>query len=122
VLGRPALHDVGDVDLPPLELDRRDHLVEQLAGAADEGPPARVLVRARPLPDEEDRRVERALARYRPVALLAELAGGAARDLLRHAVELRLALLSSGGHGGRRREERAGAGRDRWRRRRRCAG
>ena len=36
VAGRPPGHDVGDVDLRPVEADRGEHAVEQLAGAADE--------------------------------------------------------------------------------------
>ncbi len=52
ILRRPALDDVGDVDLLALETDRADHLVELLPGAADERLALRVLVGARPLADE----------------------------------------------------------------------
>ena len=49
VLRRPALDDVGDVDVVALEVDRLDDLRQQLAGAADERDrPARP--RRRPAP------------------------------------------------------------------------
>jgi hypothetical protein len=48
--GRPALHDVGDVDLFPREAHRLDDLREQLPRASDEGLALHVFVRAGPSP------------------------------------------------------------------------
>ncbi len=49
---RPALHDVGDVDLLALEAHGGDHVVEQLSGAPDERQALLVFVSARPFADE----------------------------------------------------------------------
>src|SRR5207249_5115985 len=54
VLGRAALEHVADVDLLTLQIDGGDHLVEELAGATDEGEPFQVLVPARGLADEDE--------------------------------------------------------------------
>lgn len=54
VLGRPALDDVGDVDIPfPVEVDGLEHFIEQLAAAADEGLSLEVFVLAGALADEQ---------------------------------------------------------------------
>ena len=52
VAGRPALEDVGDVDVLPRVAHRLDDLGEQLAGAADERLALDVFVGARRLADE----------------------------------------------------------------------
>ncbi len=49
---RAALHDIGDVHLLALEAHGSDHVVEQLAGASDEGQTLRVFVGARALADK----------------------------------------------------------------------
>ena len=52
VSGRTPGHDVGDVDLGPVEADGGEHPVEQLAGAAHERLADPILVGARCLADE----------------------------------------------------------------------
>ena len=54
VVRRAALDDVADVDLVARVAHRGDHLVEQLAGLADERLALRVLVGARALADEAE--------------------------------------------------------------------
>jgi electron-transferring-flavoprotein dehydrogenase len=53
---RPPVDDVGDQHTLTVEADRRQHAVEELAGAADEGAADPVLVGARGLADDHDRR------------------------------------------------------------------
>ena len=57
VAGRPPGHDVGDVDRRAVEPDRRQHAVEQFAGAADEGQALDVFVAARRFADEHHARL-----------------------------------------------------------------
>ena len=64
VAGRPPRHDVGDVDLGAVEPDRRQHAVEQLAGAADERQALDVLVAARRLADEHHARLRIAVGEH----------------------------------------------------------
>ena len=56
VAGRPPRHDVGDVDHGAVEADRRQHAVEQFAGAADEGQALDVFVAAGRFADEHHAR------------------------------------------------------------------
>jgi hypothetical protein len=55
VAGRAALDGVGDEDLLALEIDGGEHLVQQLAGAPDEGLALSVLVQIRTLADQHQR-------------------------------------------------------------------
>src|SRR5436190_1338734 len=54
---RAAFDHVGDVDLIALEIDRQDHLRQELTGLADKRDPLLVFVRARRLTDEHQVRV-----------------------------------------------------------------
>ena len=54
VAGRAPIDGVGDVDMLLGEPDRRQHAVEQLPGAPDEGLAAEVFVAARRLADQHD--------------------------------------------------------------------
>ena len=56
VAGRAPVDDVGDLHAAAVEADRRQHAVEQLPGAADKGLADAVLVGARRLADDHDRR------------------------------------------------------------------
>jgi hypothetical protein len=60
----------------------RDLLVEQLAGASDEGPALEILVFAGAFADEDDRGIGVAFAKYRVGAGLTQPAAGAAADLI----------------------------------------
>src|SRR5215210_5798926 len=55
--GRAALHDVRQVDLLPGQVHGRQYVVEELARPPDERQSGRVLVLARSLADEHQRRV-----------------------------------------------------------------
>src|ERR1700722_3017531 len=57
VLWRAALHDVGDVDLFALQAHGVNHVVEQLAAAADEGQTLCVFIGAWAFADEHEARV-----------------------------------------------------------------
>src|SRR5262245_21883370 len=52
IAGRAPRNDVGDVGGGAVEVDRRHHQVEQLAGASDERQSLEVLLTARRLADE----------------------------------------------------------------------
>src|SRR5690606_1872462 len=52
---RPALDDIGDINLLPGDLRRLQHLVQQLPRAADEGAAHPILVGPRPLSHEHQR-------------------------------------------------------------------
>src|SRR5450759_1401409 len=82
VARRPALDDVGDVDLVAVDPNRLQQLVEELAGLAHEGQPLLVLVLSRGLAHDHDPSlcVARARHRLRPRAM--EGAKGAFLDLL----------------------------------------
>ena len=56
VAGRAPRNDVGDIGAGAVEADRRDHQVEQLAGASDEGQAVEVLLASRRLADEHHAR------------------------------------------------------------------
>ncbi len=78
VLRRPALDDVGDVDVRALELNGLDDLREQLPGASDERLAEAVLVGARRLAHEHQFRLRIADAEDDlAAALLAQLAARA---------------------------------------------
>src|SRR5262245_20465450 len=47
-------HDVDDVDMCPIQADRRQHLVEKLSGASDKGQAGFVFVVARRFADKQD--------------------------------------------------------------------
>ncbi len=99
VVGRPALHDVGDehVLAPPAE--RAKEPDEHAPGAAHERTPLAILVEARALADEHDLGVRIALARHRLRPALVEPALRAHPDLARDGLERRLALVAH--HAGR---------------------
>ena len=61
VSGRAPGQDVGDVDIPPIEADRRQHTVQKPPSRADEGHALAILLRARRLADEHQRRLRRAV-------------------------------------------------------------
>src|SRR5262245_53006351 len=73
-----VLHRVGDVDLAPLDARCFQRLVEHLAGWADEGEACQILLVARLLADEYQRRVSRTLAEHGLGRVLIEIATGAA--------------------------------------------
>ena len=90
---RPAAHDVVDVDGLPRPAHRLDHLVEQLAGGPDERLAALVLLLARRLADEHQRRVLGADAEHDRLARRVQLA---ARALAELGANLRERLRPSG--------------------------
>jgi hypothetical protein len=93
----PALDNVREVDLLACEIHRCKDVVEELACPPDERQPGRVLVLARALADEHQRRVrvpareDRIRARHREVALGAD--GDLARELLQPFLAVLLAAL-----------------------------
>src|SRR5437660_774448 len=89
---RPALDRVADVDVLARQVDRGQHLVEQLAGAADERAPELVLGLARPFADDHQRRAGVALAVDAVAAGRADPALPALRDDRREPVQLALPL------------------------------
>ena len=60
VSGRAPVDDVGDVHVGFAQADGRQHLVEQLAGTADERLALQVLVASRRLADQHEARLRRA--------------------------------------------------------------
>ena len=66
VARRAPGHDIGDIDSCAVEADRRQHLVEQLPGAADERLADPILLGARPLADDHDFRIGRAIGENQP--------------------------------------------------------
>ena len=78
VLRRAALDDVGDVDIGALETHGDDHVVEELAGATDEGQALRVFVSSRTFADEHEAGVGVSVSENDGVAALkGERAAGA---------------------------------------------
>src|SRR5690606_13702114 len=86
VAGWPALDDIGNehrarrIGFAPRAADRLEHLVEQLAGAADERLAARIFVGTRPFADDHQRRMLVADAEYGVGARPAQFAGRAILD------------------------------------------
>ncbi len=80
-LRRAALHHVADVNVFAANAHGRDHVVEQLSGAAHKGLALRVFVRARTLAHEHDARVRIAHAEDDVGASLAQLAAGAVANV-----------------------------------------
>jgi len=74
--------DVGDEDLPPVEPDAGEELVQKLAGGADEGLALKILVIAGGLAEEEDARVTASVAGDRLARAPMERARGAGADLV----------------------------------------
>ena len=92
VARRPALERVGDVDLlrrlglgARVRPMRAQHVVEQLAGLADEGLALPVFLLARRLADDHPVRLRVADAEHRLAAALAQLAGACSRPRPRAA-------------------------------------
>ena len=77
ILRRSAFDDVRDVDLIAAQAHGVDHVVEQLAGAADERQALRVLIGARTFADEHQPRVRVAVAEDNGVAALVKRAARA---------------------------------------------
>jgi hypothetical protein len=82
IAGGAAFDDVGDVNLLALEAHGGDHLVEELASAADEWAAGLVLGLAGAFADEENRGIDIALAENGLGAGLGEAALGADSHLL----------------------------------------
>src|SRR3712207_6550912 len=78
---RPALDDVGEVDVLTGEIYRRQNVVEQLARPPDEGQPRGVLVLPGPLANKHERRVGVARAEDGVGAAEGQVAPGAHRHL-----------------------------------------
>src|SRR5215204_6234833 len=87
VIGRAAAVDVADEHVVALEADGLDDLVEELAGAADEGSSARVLVRARSLADEHQTRGRLPLCVDDGLAPLMQRAADALADVGAYVLE-----------------------------------
>jgi hypothetical protein len=82
VTGRAALHDVGDVDLPPVQAGLLDQQpVEELARTPDERPPLQVLVVAGGLAHHQKAGMGIALSEDDGGAAAGEGAAGAAARL-----------------------------------------
>ena len=81
IAGRTALDHVGDVDLFALQAHGRDHVVEQLPGAAHERQSLRVFVGAGAFADEHQARVGRAVGKHDLVAALVQGAARAVADV-----------------------------------------
>src|SRR5262249_11187091 len=77
VAGGSALHCICNEALVARELDRFEHLRQQLAGTSDEGLALRVFVGARALADDDELGACAARAEDDRVALLAQLAAAA---------------------------------------------
>ena len=99
VAGGAAFDDVGDVDLFALETHGGDHVVEQLAGFADEGNALRVFVGAGAFTDEHKARVWGAVGEDELVAAGVEGAAGAVADIFADELEGGGAV-GGGGDGG----------------------
>src|SRR5205823_10362367 len=70
VAGGPALQDVRDEDVLPLQPDSLEQLGEEATGAADERQPGAVLLRARSLADEHQVRSEEHTSELQSLAYL----------------------------------------------------
>ena len=57
ILGRPALERRGEIDVPPLETDSGQQVLEQLAGLSQERQTALILLEAGGLTDEHQLRI-----------------------------------------------------------------
>jgi hypothetical protein len=56
ILGRPAFHNIADVNVFALQTHRLDHLVQQFPSASNERQTLRVFIRARPFSDKHELR------------------------------------------------------------------
>ena len=112
--GRTALDDVGDIDLFALEAHGLDHVVEQLAAAADEGHARCVFIRARAFADEHEAGVGVAVAEDELVAAFGEGAAGAVADFFADQVESGEVLFRRNGRSLRRCGGEGLAGGDGW--------
>ena len=99
VLRRPALDDVADIHLLPLQTDGREHLIQQLPGRADERTAGQILLLPRPLADKHQRRMQVALAEHHVRPRLTKPAFFAGKNRFRerwprcvHAVRLPFSL------------------------------
>jgi hypothetical protein len=82
ILRRPAFHNIGDVNLVAAQAHGDDHVVEQLAGAADEGQTLRILIGARAFANKHEACVGIAVAEDDGVAGLGERAASTVADVL----------------------------------------
>src|SRR5206468_644009 len=82
ISGRATFNDVQDKDLLALQSHPRDHLVQQITGAADERAALEVFVFAGAFADEHNLGVGIAFAEDRVRSLLAQPAARAALDLV----------------------------------------
>ena len=64
VLGRAALHHIGNIDLGAVQMDNLQHIVQQLTGPAHKGDALLILVLAGAFPDEHDLRSLRAVPKH----------------------------------------------------------
>ena len=72
VMGRTAFDDVGDIDvLSAVEVNGKQHLVEELSGSADKGLTLQILLFARSFADEHDARLRLSDAEYDVASVLA---------------------------------------------------
>src|SRR3712207_4503218 len=91
----PALDDVREVDVLTSKTNCRKDVVEQLAGPPDERQPGGVLVLARPLADEHQRRIGIAGPEDRVRPAESQVAPGADRDLTGQLFESFLPALAA---------------------------
>ena len=82
-------NDIRDKDLPPVEANAGQELVQKLAGGADEGLALQILVIARGLAKEEDAGVGAPVAGDRLARAPMERARGAGANLSRDQLEVR---------------------------------
>ena len=87
IAGGTALDDVGDVDLVAPEAHGDDHVIEKLAGLADEGNALRVFVSAGAFAYEQEAGVGRAVGKDDFVAAFVEGATGAVADVIADELE-----------------------------------
>jgi hypothetical protein len=95
---RPALEHGREVDVVELEADPGEETLQQVPRTSRERRPLPILVEARRLADERERRVRVALAEDHLRAPGVELTTGAAARLRGHLVQLRWARRAHRGH------------------------
>ena len=84
---RTALDHIGDIDLLALETHGRNHVVEQLPGAAHKGQSLRVLVGSGPFAHKHQPRRWRAVGKDDRVAAFVQRAARAVADLVANKLE-----------------------------------
>jgi len=93
IVGRPALDDISDVDILPVETDRLDDLRQELARPSDKRQTLPILFGSRPFADEHQLGLGIAGAEDNTLAAGAQIAERATHRLFAHDIELLVGLI-----------------------------